>query len=473
MTKFLVMYCYFEIKNFQKNQTNLSFFIKHGIKSADFGQLDIEYIFIINGHQCEVSIPIQDNIFILREDNCFDFEGWNNGIIYLENKFKCEINERYDYIFFINCSVLGPLIDSNSHWLLPYYNKILNEDSVICSNIINNYSSEFLPDHGLKCTSYCFLLKCDREILEILRTELITCKSKTETFINTVFGKKRSKEDCINSGEYGLTRILLKHNYRISCLLFEPFDYYNMKYNYPEFDRYNRYNGKNLPIEKMIFYKNIWRSDDYRVCLPVEYNKCIELVNKYCNYKSDTYSINYGILPCKDKGITWLNEEQDWNTKKEFYIYHGYAEEIITFPIQKENRNIAIYINKNDIIKDYTIQGIKCLMETGYDIYFCHDGVINIDLPFSVNPIEDINKDLFQKYERCMIINSEYIFPVYGLEHFKNKDDTWFYSDFACEFIVNENISLPSLPSLPLDIMLLDESKEYDIPYLNYLRRFI
>ena len=87
-SKIGIIYVYYERINEQKNQTNLSYFIKYGLNEKLWCKLTIETLFVINGHQCEVVIPTKPNIFVLKEDNSSDWEGWYNGIRYLENKYN-------------------------------------------------------------------------------------------------------------------------------------------------------------------------------------------------------------------------------------------------------------------------------------------------------------------------------------------------------------------------------------------------
>ena len=79
-----IIYVYYERKNEQKNQTNLSFFIKYGLNEKLWAKLNISTLFVVNGHQCEVQIPTKPNVYLLKEDNCSDWEGWYNGIKYFE-----------------------------------------------------------------------------------------------------------------------------------------------------------------------------------------------------------------------------------------------------------------------------------------------------------------------------------------------------------------------------------------------------
>jgi len=454
--KFLVIYVYYEINGFKKNQTNLSYFIKHGVNKNNWMKINVDYLFVINGHQCEILIPNEPNIKVLREDNCMDFEGWYNGIKYLENIYNDKICNLYDNIFFINCSVLGPLIssDKNNHWILPYYDKLINENSVICSNIITSLPESDAGGPGFRCSSYCFLLKSTDNIMSLLTNNQITNKHETSTskikiYTNTVFGKKIDKIDCILTGEYGLSRLLLKNKYKISCLIYDQENYKNVKLNNNlHQDRYLSYDGKNLPIDNVIFYKNIWRDGNNRISLPVNYDKCKKILYENSNFKNSIikYEIDYDNLPIQCNNL-------NWNSKKEFYELYGYTEEIVTFPIQKNcNTSVAIYhhFDVDNIIKEYVLDGLRCLILSGYDIYFCTscDTINNIDLPFKIhyyknygagtdlitykNVIKDNIKMFKLKYKYLFITNDSVIFPINGVKHFndvvnkqRNGTDFW------------------------------------------------
>uniref|UniRef100_A0A6C0AGT4 Rhamnan synthesis protein F n=1 Tax=viral metagenome TaxID=1070528 RepID=A0A6C0AGT4_9ZZZZ len=460
--KFLVIYVYYEIKNYQKNQSNLSFFITHGLNKKNWMNLNIEYLFVLHGF-CEVLIPNEKNIFILKEDNCSDWEGWANGIQYIEKKFNLKnISDKYDYIYFMNCSITGPFIEANlnSHWLLPYYKKIKEENSIVCSNIITSLPENDLGGPGLRISCYNYLLKIDEKIIDILINEKIINKhefsknkDKIEIYLNTVFGKKRDKIDAALTGEYGLSRILIKNKYKLSSLLYDSIDYNNILNNNLHQDRYLSFNGKNLPVKDMIFYKNIWRWENYRVCPPVEYQKCFEFIKIQSNFEIFKFSMDYKNLKCNEKGITLNNRNYNWNSKEEFYKKHGYAEEIIVFPIQKiNNESVCIYhhYDSDNIIKDYVLQGLKCLIESKYDIYFCTscEKIENVDLPFEIHYFKNYgagtdfifyyeiikkNIDLFKlKYKYLLFTNDSVIFPINGIEQFqkiiqkqREKSDIW------------------------------------------------
>src|SRR5688500_2365946 len=92
-SKVAVIYVYYERINEQKNQTNLAYVIKYAMNRNLWYDLDITYLFVINGYQCEVTIPTYHNVHVLKEDNCSDWEGWGNGIKHFENIFQRPIWE--------------------------------------------------------------------------------------------------------------------------------------------------------------------------------------------------------------------------------------------------------------------------------------------------------------------------------------------------------------------------------------------
>ena len=71
---YCILYSYFETKN---TKENLAFFVKNGLVDED----DVEFVFIVNGHQCSVTIPTQKNIKIIYKDNIgHDFGSWAHGL---------------------------------------------------------------------------------------------------------------------------------------------------------------------------------------------------------------------------------------------------------------------------------------------------------------------------------------------------------------------------------------------------------
>lgn len=301
--RYLTIYCYYEKDGYTKNQTNFQHFIKHGLKIPN-----MDYIFIINGYKCSVNIPYQNNIKVIYEDNCMDFEGWYNALLQTEWY-------HYRYIFFMNCSVLGPLNLNNSNiivedWFTPFLNK-MDSNTVLCSNIITNLPSINPGGPGPRCTSYNFLL--DSKMIPLLMTQRISGNTKEDImdYYNPVFSKKKDRKDAIFTGEYGLSRVILDFGYKITCL-------------HPGYS--DRIGDRDPCISMTLFMKNNWIDGKMRASPPVQYKRCMEIIGK--EIKEPPEDFDYESLNCQESGICYKNVKYNWNSKKEFYEKFGYAEEI-------------------------------------------------------------------------------------------------------------------------------------------------
>ena len=453
---------YYERKNEQKNQTNLSFFIKYGLNDNLWSKIDISTLFVINGRQCEVFIPTMPNIHVLKQNNCSDWEGWYNGIKYFEKNKGKKIWEIFDYLCLINAGAIGPIYEENQndHWLNPFYQKMVKDNAVICSPCMSFLPISHPSGPGPKVVPIFTLIRCTNLIINLLTNVKISCTDKLSTdthftnhFLslynsdkNTVLGKKKDKTDAALTGEYGISRILINSGYRITSLLYNNFDCHDpekWKINgFKEPDRYKSFNGKNLPLNT-IFIKNIWRMNDTYVSLPVLYNECIHFVYSKLNMKSifkNTKPIiyNYNLLNYKTTGVG-LHNSPNWNNKKDFYYKYGLAEESILFNMSSKNYNgclIYAHYDSENIVKDYVIQTIKTLRYFGYDILFytASKSINNINtLPCRVIYVKNDGAGtdwkiwllgciyLLQnnkKYSHIFLLNDSIILPINGIDNF-------------------------------------------------------
>jgi len=456
-SKIGIIYVYYERINEQKNQTNLSFFIKYGLNEKIWSNLDIETLFVINGHQCEVIIPIKSNIFVLKEDNCSDWEGWFNGIKYLETKYNMPIWKKYDYLCLINASAIGPIYENNieDHWLHPFYNKMVKDNAAICSPSMNFYNTYNPTGTGPRVLPIFSLIRCTKLIMNILTKQSIKCTdiSSVNTYYeplminlhktncNTVLGPKFDKTDACLTGEYGLSRILIKNGFRLTSLLYD-FNCHNPKNwsinNFTEPDRYMSFNGQNIPLST-IFIKNVWRlPDGSYASLPVSYDECVNYMYSKLNMKpilhdnNETIIYNYDLLNKKN--------HPSWSNNKDFYEKYGYAEEMILY--NKPSRPISssliyAHYDKDDIVKDYVIHAIKTFRYLGYDILFftASKSIKNIDaMPCKVFYINNdgvgtdwkiwligceylIKNNLV--YDYIFLLNDSLILPINGITNFE------------------------------------------------------
>jgi len=453
-SKIGVIYVYYERKNEQKNQTNLSFFLKYALDNRIWYNLDITYLFIINGNNCEVTIPTIPNVHILKQDNCSDWEGWYDGIRYFERNNNKNIWEMFDYLCLINASAIGPILESdvNNHWLMPFYNKMKKDNAVICSPCISFLDKNDISGIGPRIVPIFSFIKIDKEIINLLINEKVclvdetSIENKRENYYNTILGKKRDKIDAIGTGEYGLSRILLKYNYRLTSLLYDDIDINDENVwsinNYVQPDRYNTFNGKNIPLST-IFIKNVWRCFEFYASKPVLYKECIDFVYKKLNITNIYNDINNDY--CYDMiNINYVNHLKYFRYRiPDLYNEYSYAEEPIIFYNKKhENNNIVIYAHydKDNIIKDYVIQGIKSLLLLNYEVLFftACEKITNVDmnkLPIYVTYVKNFGvgtdwkiwllalkfiKQNELKYKWIMMMNDSILFPINGIEKFKN-----------------------------------------------------
>jgi hypothetical protein len=447
-SKICLIYAYYERKNEQKNQKNLSFFIKYGLDKTKWKHLDITYIFVINGFQCEVVIPKQDNIHIIKQKNCSDYEAWFAGIIHIRNTFNSPIWKNFDYLCLLNSSTNGPFMeeDINSHWLYPFYNQMKRHHSVACSPYIN-FIAKTEPNPGPALSCHFTLIKINEHIIQLLLNTQVrsvypeSINTYYELYYNTVIGPKKTKLDAILTGEYGLSRILIMHNYNVCCL------YYDREFNrltpYIEKDREEFYHKNNDILKNHIFIKNIWRTECGYASNPVLYDFC----DKFINTKLNQISLFHNLPVMYNYNLLNINiPNPDFTNKQIHYDTYGYAENIILFPtINQKNRlgsccAIYAHYDSNNIIADYVIQGIQALIYIGYDIVFytASEKIYNIDLstlPFKVHFItnigqctdwvmwlEGLNSIVNNKknYDWIMMINDSLLFPINGIELFEN-----------------------------------------------------
>jgi hypothetical protein len=296
--KNLTIYVYYHKEGFKKNETNFQHFLDYGLEISN-----MDYIIVLHSLYPKELLPERDNIEIVYETNCYDFEAWYNIL--------CEYEwYNYDNIFFINCSVLGPLNFDGSkniikEWDKPFLEKMKNDSAVCCSNAITLVGATHPGGIGPRCTSYSFCLKTF--VIPLLMTKRISGHIKGNMinyYYNSVFSPKIDRMDTILTGEFGLSRVLLDSYYNITCL--HP----NLS------DR-----GE---IKMTLFMKNNFIDGVNRACKPCHYFECMYVINKNNDKRPQEYNFKY----ISDKGICHSDSKYNWNDKKEYYLKFGYAEEI-------------------------------------------------------------------------------------------------------------------------------------------------
>ena len=242
-SKSVIIYTYYSSDS---SDYNLDFFVKKELTYKD----NIDYVIVINGYNCNITIPTLDNLTILRRENTgYDFGGHYYALEYIKEKI-------YDYYFFMNSCVIGPIIPhyfKEPHWSNIFIKKINDKVKLVGTTIV------CLPytdpgGYGPKVEGFFFMV--DSIGLELLKKQ------------QTIFCNHPNKYSAIVNGEYGLSYCILKHGYSIDCMLpqYQNIDwrnriYYNLNNNiHPS--RKNSFYGKSINPYDVIFHKWYWHGQD-------------------------------------------------------------------------------------------------------------------------------------------------------------------------------------------------------------------
>ena len=244
----VVIYTYYSSPS---SDYNFAFFVK---KEITYKQ-DIDYIIVINGHHYNASIefPTLDNLTILKRDNIgFDFGGHAHALEYISNNEKV-----YDYYFFMNSGVIGPILPhyfTEKHWTDIFIKKINDKVKLVGTTIV------CLPHHdaggyGPKVEGFFFMV--DTIGLSILQNQ------------TNIFFNHPDKYSAIVYGEYGLSNCILKNGYSIDCMLpkYQNVDWtnannYNLNDNlHPS--RKNSFYGTSINPYDVIFHKWFWHGMEH------------------------------------------------------------------------------------------------------------------------------------------------------------------------------------------------------------------
>ena len=502
-SKICIIYAYYEKPNSTKNQDNLAYFLKFGMNKLLWRKMNIKLLLIINGVQCEVDIPKQDNIVVWRKSYSNDIDGrdigtYRQGIEFLEKKYKKTFYDKFDYLFILNSSATGPFTQPRPdyHWLDPYIEKMEIENSVICSPVINFLKPTDAGGPGPRCQTYCSLIRMTADIYSALlftpisRSPSDTTNHSCADLLPThacVLDKHRKTSDVILFGEYGLTRVLLDSGYNISCLIYDNLDYHD-KYLWKKYsDRVDRQEDYQIRyFDKNIFIKNNWvvgnTPEPYRDSLPVLHENTNKKIHQYLSWidifqwHGEQIIYDYSVEHFPASGqykigniINANNIETDlighWTNKQDYYRLFGDSEGMIRFPkINNFASNVVIYTHHdpNGIVRDYVVTALKSLMIMGFEIIFnTTQRITNVSLPFSIH-VHDISEIIsvpekhavmfsrsflgsnFSKYSHIFYINSTYVLPLHGIENAKNVIETSrtkadFWMMYDTRGIINNN----------------------------------
>jgi hypothetical protein len=238
--KSVVIYTYFASPS---SDYNLNFFVKKEISYKE----NIDYIVVINGYEYSkyIMFPCLDNLTILKRENIgFDFGGHNYALEHIKKTSKT-----YDYYFFINSGVIGPIIPhyySGPHWSNIFIKKINNCVKLVGTTIVC-LSPYDKGGYGPKVEGFFFMV--DKIGLELLKNE------------GTIFCDHEDKISTIINGEYGLSNCIIKNGYTIDCMIpkYQNIDWTNSKYytlnNNLHPSRNKSFYNYSLNPYDLIFYK--------------------------------------------------------------------------------------------------------------------------------------------------------------------------------------------------------------------------
>lgn len=245
--KSVIIYTYFSS---QSSDYNLDFFVKKELSYKD----NIDYIIVINNYVYNESIkfPNLDNLKILKRENIgYDTGGHNCALEYIEAQSKI-----YDYYFFMNSGVIGPIIPhyfTETHWTNIFIKKI-NERVKLVGTTIVCLPHNDVGGYGPKVEGFFFMV--DNIGLELLKKE------------QNIFCNHNDKYSAIVNGEYGLSNCILKNGYSLDCMLprYQNIDWtnninYNLNNNiHPS--RKNSFYGFSINPYDVIFHKWYWHDND-------------------------------------------------------------------------------------------------------------------------------------------------------------------------------------------------------------------
>jgi hypothetical protein len=245
--KSVIIYTYFSSPS---SDYNLDFFIKKEVSYKD----NIDYIIVINGYEYAKTIqfPSIQNLTVLKRENIgFDFGGHTYALEYLKENSKV-----YDYYFFMNSGVIGPILPhyyKEIHWSSIFINKINDRVKLVGTTIVCLPHVD-VGGYGPKVEGFFFMT--DSIGLNLLINE------------KTIFYNHPDKRSAILDGEYSLTKCILKHGYSIDCMLprYQNIDWRNeANYNLNENlhpSRKNTYYGYSINPYDVIFHKWFWHERD-------------------------------------------------------------------------------------------------------------------------------------------------------------------------------------------------------------------
>lgn len=198
----LALYAYFEKNAFYAE--TLRFFIAVGIRPSD----PVDYVFIIQGGRCSVSIPTWVNVKVVtRPNDCFDFGAYGATLTSLGGLHLLE--QTYSAVLFLNPSAVGPILPKywpgGLHWSMIFLGRLSKNVHVVGTSLV------CLPSHdaggyGPRVEGMAWAA---------------TFTALTVAWKSGVFQCFQDKRAAIIDGEYGLSRAVLAAGMNLDSLLLQ------------------------------------------------------------------------------------------------------------------------------------------------------------------------------------------------------------------------------------------------------------
>jgi len=250
--KIACLYSYYEKNDLYKN--NVLFFINNAILPT------VDYFIIVNGNQTINFYQYKkENIYFLYRDNeGFDFGAYADALTSI-------VKKKYDYYFFINTSVIGPLFKNEQHREWPdYFIDLFTDDNVkvvgtsINTTCLNSFMQHWRDLYGNKnvfshVQSMFFCIKQD--YLDYLNSL---------DFFNTEKINELHIHEIVIQKEVGLSQLAINNGWNINSILskYKGLDYRNIHENIntcsengdPYF--HGTYFNESIDKYEVIFFKN-------------------------------------------------------------------------------------------------------------------------------------------------------------------------------------------------------------------------
>ena len=235
----VIIYTYFSSPS---SNYNLDFFVKKELSYKN----NIDYIIVINGHNYNKNIvfPTIDNLTILKRANHgYDFGGYNHALKYIKSHSKT-----YDYYFFMNSGVIGPILHQNfkeAHWTNVFIKKINNRVKLVGTTIVAKKPKPIVEG---------FFFMVDKIGLNLLKKH------------KNIFSNHKTKHSAVRNAEFQLANCILNNKYTIDCMLprYKGVNWQNPKnynLNNKQFpSRKNSFYGRSINPYDVIFHKWFWHT---------------------------------------------------------------------------------------------------------------------------------------------------------------------------------------------------------------------